>query len=466
MNKVHNRMIEGAPVSIRDFESLVVDGDWYYAIVAANATGKQVFFNNDEYLVSQSLVPDGWDMVGETQEGVSIKLADNVNNNVISILGGTSFSLSNMTIDHNKANQTGGHCIRFGGVDDVKIKNVTLKNAYSYGIGFQAGTNKNVLIQNLTTIDSGQDGIDIKDYDLANENIVLDNITCINYGLNATGQTAIDVRGPVTLSNLEARTTAPDTRAFRFRGATSQGRAGSGVINNIKYYGAGDAASYALQISTGVKDYSINNLYGENAGLLAVFETGSAGIVKNIVGKNLSGDALSIGSTGVNIDGITIDGCLRGFDIEATAPNNRISNFTFTNVSSGEWGRIQAGSTGCNISHGIVEVGKSLSFAEKPTLSDITNYKTRNVLISPELEVDSLGTKAFLIPHGLNLIPDLQDIQLTVIRSTGDPVDYELGFVQVEAADATNVSCRIFVTLASGITGARVRVGVRVSSFE
>jgi hypothetical protein len=452
-------------LNLAGFESLVTDGDWKPAFDAAALLGRPVYLPNGVYLVS-GLVPNNWELIGESEDGVTIKLMDGINNNVISLINNTSLTLKNLTVDQNRANQTGGHCIRFGGVDGVDIQNVTLKNAFSYGIGVQAGTNKNIRIDNLTTLDTGQDGIDIKDYNLNNENIVLSNITCINYGLATSGQTGVDIRGPIVLNNLRCSTTANDTRAFRLRGATVQGRVGSGVINNISYSGAGDAASYAIQISTGVTNYSISNVYCENAGLVAAFEAGTAGKLSNAVGSNISGDALSIRGDGVIIDGFNVDSCLRGFDIESNSPNNTITNFDIRGVTSGEFGRIQAGSTGFKLLNGKVESGKALNFAEAPVVRDVANYKTRATVVSSDILVDSLGTKGFLIPHGLDITPDVESVQLTLIRSTNNPVDEEIGYLQVEATDATNISGRLFVTLASGIAGASVKVSARVVMFD
>ena len=452
--------------NVKDFGA-VGDGvtDDTAAITAAGNSGSRVFIPNGVYMIS-GLIPSNWTLEGETEGGTVLKLIDATTDNVLTLIGNTSLTLRNLTLDQNKDNQAGGHGIRFGGTDGVKIQNVTIQNAYSYAIGMQAGTNKNILIENLTTRETGQDGIDIKDYDLANENIVLSNITCINYGLNTSGQTAIDVRGPVVVNNLTAKTSALDTRAFRFRAGTVQGRTGSGVVNNISYTGAGDPASYAIQVSVDVRDYSISNVYCENAGLIALFEAGSSGKVTNIVGVGISGDALSIKGDGVIVDGLKVSSCLRGFDIEANSPNNSITNFDISGVTSGEFGRVQAGSTGFKLLNGKVEVGKGISFAEPIVVRDVSNYKTRSTTITSDVLVDTTGTKGFLVPHGLAVTPSIESIQLTLIRSTNNPVDEEIGYLQVEAVDSTNISGRLFVTLASGVAGAAVKVGIRVVEFD
>jgi hypothetical protein len=83
------------------------------------------------------------------------------------------------------------------------------------------------------------------------------------------------------------------------------------------------------------------------------------------------------------------------------------------------------------------------------------------VLLSGTFAIDSTGVKTITTAHGLNLAPDIQDVQLTVSELTNVD-DYAFGYVKVESVDATNVVAKVNVTTASGTASATAKLNILV----
>jgi hypothetical protein len=83
------------------------------------------------------------------------------------------------------------------------------------------------------------------------------------------------------------------------------------------------------------------------------------------------------------------------------------------------------------------------------------------VLLSATFAIDSTGVKTITTAHGLNLAPDIQDVQLTVSEVTNVD-DYAFGFVKVDSVDATNVVAKVNVTTASGTASATAKLNILI----
>lgn len=379
--------------------------------------------------------------------------------------------IRNITIDQNESTQPAGHGVRSGGCSILDIANTTIQNCAGYGVGLQGGTSKGVKIDNVLINNVGLDGVDVKDYNLNNEVVQINNLTVRNYGNRGTAQVAVDIRGIVNLTNLVAISdNNPNNRGFRFRSASAQGRVGSGTASNIYFKGTG-AGSFALQISQNVSDYSIHGVEAEGSGFLAQFEQGSAGYVSGLVGRNLVIEGCTIFSDGLTIDGLIIEGATRGFDIEPTAKNNRITNFKLSGITGANFCRVQSGAENNQLVNGIVEVGKStgnVPATTKTIIQNVTNFKTLYKGISNDILVDSVGTKTFVFTHGLDVAvaPDLSSIRTQVVASTSGGQNAVLGPVVINSVTSTQIEIVIKVITASPTVGAAIKVAIEASKYN
>jgi hypothetical protein len=83
------------------------------------------------------------------------------------------------------------------------------------------------------------------------------------------------------------------------------------------------------------------------------------------------------------------------------------------------------------------------------------------VLLSGTFAIDSTGVKTITTAHGLNLAPDIQDVQLTISENTNVD-DFAVGYVKVESVDSTNVVAKVNVTTASGTAAATAKLNILI----
>jgi hypothetical protein len=83
------------------------------------------------------------------------------------------------------------------------------------------------------------------------------------------------------------------------------------------------------------------------------------------------------------------------------------------------------------------------------------------VLLSGTFAIDSTGVKTITTAHGLNLAPDIQDVQLTISENTNVD-DFAVGYVKVESVDSTNVVAKANVTTASATGGATAKLNILI----
>tara|TARA_X000001388_G_scaffold20718_2_gene13735 strand:- start:645 stop:2741 length:2097 start_codon:yes stop_codon:yes gene_type:complete len=141
---------------------------------------------------------------GANKATTIIKKNNSINQQVIAFSNNQNIAVKGLTIDGNSANNTSGHGIRLSNVDGAVIEDVIIQNIDVYAIGLQDGSNRNININRFDLRNIDKDAIDIKEKDNANvsNNIIISNGSILNFGITATDQAAIDIRGAVTISNV------------------------------------------------------------------------------------------------------------------------------------------------------------------------------------------------------------------------------------------------------------------------
>jgi polygalacturonase len=453
----------GDTISVRDFGAVgdgVTDDTIAIQSAISAAAGRTIVFPSGTYLTGAIFILNAGDVhiKGEDKYSTTIKLKADVNDHVVAYTNAFNCSIEDITLDQNRAGKTGGHGIRLGGIDGLTLCNFIVKSTHSYGIGAQAGTNKNIIINNFEIYDCGLDGIDIKDFNLNNENIIISNGIIRNYGQTASGQAGFDIRGPAVVSNMQITAQNANNVGFRLRVQTVQGRAGFGTFSNIFVDGksVGNIGFNVEGVSN--TNYTISNVVAQNINLLAVVG-GTAGLIKNISATGaLGSEALSIASVDTVFDGVSIDGgTLRNVDFEATATGNIFQNFVLRGVTAATQAiRIQASANNNVLADGIIEAGSSIADGATGTvIRSVQNWKTANNILSASFLVDSLGAKILNVPHGLAVTPNPEDVQVTVRIPASGATDWRFGLLQIDSSpNSTTVTIRCVVTTASATPGA------------
>lgn len=425
------------------------------------ALGGELFLPAGAYLTDRLLL-DGISnlrVVGAGKYITTIKLLSSVSHHLLDIVNSENITLQSIAIDQNSAGKIAGHGIRVGGVDGLNLVDFVIRNCYGYGIGIQAGANKNVFISHFEIYNTGQDGIDVKDFMFANESLRITSGLISEYGLLQSSQTGIDIRGPASVSNIQLKSSAA-VGGLRLRHAGGQGRAGSGNFSNI--YAELSGSSQAIYTSADCTNFNISDVCAVNCALGVI--DGKSGNLSNLTCTNSPGDALSILGKDIDIQGVVIDGAPRAVDFETGATGNSLSRFNFKNISGSVAVRIQGTADYNSLSDGRVESGKSISDSGiGTTISKVKGWKTAVNLLSSDLAVDSIGTRTFVFTHGLAVNPKPEDITLTAVRSTGNASDYRLGMFHLDGSpSATEFVARVYVSTASSTPGAAIKIAATV----
>lgn len=160
------------------------------------------------------VVRDGVTLRGGSMGGTVLR-PDDPSFSAIYVVDGTNAALRDFSIDAlwTGAGQGMG-IIQLASVDDSLvakvIENLIFENLFvyrvgSYGLGLQNASYLNCLVRNFRTVQTGADGIDIKNRPWpANDakGITLDNIFIDTPGLRLDAQTGIDIRGLVHATNI------------------------------------------------------------------------------------------------------------------------------------------------------------------------------------------------------------------------------------------------------------------------
>jgi hypothetical protein len=92
--------------------------------------------------------------------------------------------------------------------------------------------------------------------------------------------------------------------------------------------------------------------------------------------------------------------------------------------------------------------------------SGVLSEAAVNVL-SASFAIDSAVIVSVTTAHGLSITPALKDISVTIVQDTAVD-DWACGYVKVVSVDATNVVCKVNVTVASATSGAKARLGIKI----
>lgn len=358
-------------VNVKDFGA-VGDGvaDDTAAIQAAINAGANIYFPNGIYIVSDNdsdtvaikITKNNINLFGAGINSTILKLKANQNAHTISTDGFNFIQISDISIDGNRSNQTGsGHGIRVASCNSLHINNLEIKETAGYGIGLQSGTLKNIFISNVEIKNTSLDGIDFKNTNNNNSNLILDNISISNYGLNTSfsNQTGMDIRGPATITNIHVSSMPNDGVGIRFRNGETSDPTGLGghnsSLSNFIIYGSNGVSQIGISIIS--RDVTISNgtvdkvLFGvECAGErnlinnVSILNTTSSGIIFNYVDSIINGSYSTASNCKMNncIEAIQIEGnnniiqscqmlncTTRTIQIDVGANNNIISSNQF-----------------------------------------------------------------------------------------------------------------------------------------
>lgn len=435
--------------------------------------GGLVYIPPGVYIVTSIHYGSNLTIQGSGIEVTILKLKDNSNGESVFNCNQevANICIRDLTIDGNRDNQTVyGHGIRSGtegGIVGGLFFNLYIKNTGAYGIGLQKGTFKNVRIENITTENTGLDGIDIKNISNNNDIIFCSNITIISPGrdLSQTMQVGIDCRGPVVLNNVIIRGLDGDRIGVRFRLTSVETGIGGGKssLTNFSIYGNGPASG-STGIVVGDPDVRISNGYIFNADYGVVTEAAA----QRVQISNVEVDTVNVNGMQIVAEFTKILGCIiRNSTINGIrvgANNIEIKDTTITG-SLQQGIRLLAGLSGISLVGNDLRGNGTAAIRDDGASYTAINNKgwvTEANLVSADVDCSSAGDKLVTITHGLSVTPSLQDIILTpIISANSTYVLDNLGVVSVNGSIIT-AKVRVLTAQAGAVCKLAAQVRAKI----
>jgi len=137
-------------------------------------------------------------IVGSGRGASKIRLANGRNCHLFqfeNLQGGGS--ISDLTLDGNRSHQTSGHVLRGKGWDRMRVERVEIVNAWGHAMTLYEGAFKDVLVRDCVVRECGGAGLDIRNLDGGNRNLLVRGMRVRKFGMNPTApEAAVNLRGP------------------------------------------------------------------------------------------------------------------------------------------------------------------------------------------------------------------------------------------------------------------------------
>lgn len=413
-------------------------------------------------------------------------------------------SIRGMEIDGNKSNQTSPTQLtnHWGGVDvsngcsGIVVEDMYIHDTQYYGIGYQTETFSDCHIRRCVIEDTNADGIDWKDGQGDNSGNTIDHVVVRRFGvfsrLTLPEQAGINVRGGVSVTNVEVHEFEGDRKGIRFQESTNTH---FGPLTNFLITGGtntihpADASLYrtGLDVAPDLAEHPT----GFEISNGSIYSLVSGEAVSKDVGVNMRSYRNRITNVrvrtsdtgfqfrrGTQASNISVKTCEKGvrflddynqvsnvsvvacsvYGVEITGGLNVIDNLVATDNTGTA---IQITGTNNQIRGGIVRSNTTTAAdsGTNTTIIGVDNLAT-DKYVSGTFGIAAVIIRTVVIAHGLAFTPDINLCTATIQPSTGD-TDYAIGFVQITSVDATNVTVDIKVTVASANGSAAAKVVVR-----
>ncbi len=184
--------------------------DIYYALALTNAAGV-------------------W-LRGAGRDKTILQVASGFIRGPLAVSNTTNCAITDLTLDGNMLGLDNGlHGLRVASAAGLLIDNVHVTKTGGYGIGFQAGTFRDVTMQRFKISYTRIDALDIKNYNNNNECFRISDGLIEHFGLQGVGTSAaIDLRAPATVSNVHVYMRDPALSVTGFRARQTSVETGVG----------------------------------------------------------------------------------------------------------------------------------------------------------------------------------------------------------------------------------------------
>ncbi|MES1186987.1 MAG: glycosyl hydrolase family 28-related protein [Myxococcales bacterium] len=188
-------------------------------------------------------------------------------------------SVSGFTLDGRREGRKDTHGLRVADSSDVRLTTLRIHSTAHYGIGLQQGTLQRIWIEHVWIDDTGGDGIDFKNTENDNRDLVIRDVHISRPGQTADKQTGVDIRGPAQLDDVFVSGVRSGATGIRFREDGPDTGLGGHHSRLSRFKVEGDAGSSGVAIAA--DDVSIDSgvVVGTDTGVVML---GKSARVKDV----------------------------------------------------------------------------------------------------------------------------------------------------------------------------------------
>lgn len=196
--------------------------------------------------------------------------------------------IADLAVDGNEGRRPGatGHNIRVNG-DRIRVERVSSRNAVSYGLAIgQKRFARDVLVRDVEIVNSGADGIDVKNSLGRTESIVFEDVTVQGFGRRKAG---MDLRGQCEVRGLNVLGVLADSVGLRFRPGerdwgNGPGAHGSSARNIVVRGTAGQPMSIGIAVVA--RDVLLENVDVSDAAVGLLFSAANGAVSRGKVARS------------------------------------------------------------------------------------------------------------------------------------------------------------------------------------
>lgn len=397
-------------------------------------------------------------------------IGDATNLHVFNAANQTDWSVQELTIDGNKANNTGSVSgFRLFGIARCAIRSVEIKSVRLDGVAVISGTNTDYIISGVVMSDIGGNGIGILNLDDANDRQFIDNVYIASFGDLVSGSAGLDLRGPWIVSNVKVQGVEGNDSGIRLRDGELLAANGLGahrsVLNNFVIEANEISTTRGLAVLA--RDCNISNGYisGAQINTLIAETRNNIANVTHQAGFLEARVQTTAASGGALFDAMFVNctfegGAQDGFDVEASRVH--LKNCLFHN-NTGNGINVDATANdthieGCNIQGNGTQV---LDNGVNTHARNNTGWTTEAFLVTPAINWDSTGLKSQTINHNLDVAPTLDQVSVSKVRVTGNN-DGRIDWTFATGISGSDVTVASLVGVANTLGGAQLQHVVRI----
>lgn len=433
------------------------------AMATAIAAASLLICPPGTYLLNGDLAPKSNLVIQGAGPGLTVFKLKNTASGITAVLKGTSisrFTLRDLTIDGNEANNTIGEGLRLDGATKVTLDNVEIKECRGActAFGSSSGAVQELVLRHCVFAKSRVHLVEIQNRGSTNYGNLIQGCQFDTPAFNdaAAVKAAVSVRGPIRIVGCDFQNILNNSIGILLEDddVTLGNGAHGSVISSCRMKGTAHATNVSIGVLNQAKRSKLSQVEveGTDIGFQSDATQGDDANFSGCAAIGCADRSWKIGGDRNTLDGCHLEGTTTtGIEVLSGAIDTNLFFSRFVGTFTTK----------------VSEAGT----AEQVHARQNIGWKTESYVESPsDVAIDSAGFKSSTIAHGLDVTPTKAQCNISQHFTSADPTT-GAGYGAVRGPyishtsppDATNVVVKIEVITAA-VTGTTIRFGVHLNT--